>query len=111
METHPYMHFTHAWWPGLLAGKHQLWEGGIRAAAFVSGGLLPPKMRGANITALVHICDWWVTFTALAGGEATDGDGSIVPKLDGMDQWPVISGASATAVPTSAKLCTMFAFK
>jgi hypothetical protein len=51
-------------------------------------------MRSTNITALIHICDWWVTFTSLAGGDATDGDGSVVPKLDGLNQWPVISGAS-----------------
>jgi arylsulfatase A-like enzyme len=83
----------------LRGGKHQLWEGGIRAAAFVSGGLLPPKMRGTNITALIHICDWWVTFAKLGGDStATDGDGTIVPKLDGLDQWPVISGASTALV-------------
>lgn len=82
----------------LRGGKYQLWEGGIRATAFVSGGLLPSKMRGTNITSLMHICDWWVTFAKLAGGVATDGDGSVVPKLDGLDQWPIISGASTAVV-------------
>ena len=30
----------------------------VRVNAFVTGGLLPAAMRGKNITAPVHICDW-----------------------------------------------------
>ena len=39
-------------------GKYTFFEGGVRVNAFVTGGLLPAAMRGKNITAPVHICDW-----------------------------------------------------
>lgn len=30
-----------------------------RVTAFVSGGVLPAAMRGVNISAPVHVCDWY----------------------------------------------------
>jgi arylsulfatase B len=42
----------------LRGGKYTFFEGGVRVNAFVSGGLLPAGMRGKNITAPIHICDW-----------------------------------------------------
>lgn len=45
----------------LRGRKYQLWEGGIRSNAFVAGGLLPAAMRGRNLSAPVHVCDWYVT--------------------------------------------------
>ena len=44
----------------LRGGKYSLYEGGLRVTAFVSGGLLPPAMRGTNISAPIHVCDWYV---------------------------------------------------
>jgi arylsulfatase A-like enzyme len=52
---------------GLRGHKHDPWEGGTRATAFLSGGFLPPAVRGQSTgPKLVHISDWYPTF---AGGE------------------------------------------
>eukprot|EP00041_Stephanoeca_diplocostata_P023742 m.589120 g.589120 ORF g.589120 m.589120 type:complete len:372 (+) comp22369_c0_seq6:1415-2530(+) len=56
----------------LRGGKYQLWEGGIRVSAFVTGGFLPSTMRGTNISFPIHICDWYATFSVLAGADPTD---------------------------------------
>lgn len=42
----------------LRGGKYMPMEGGIRTAAFVSGGYLPPSVRGTVLDAPVHIADW-----------------------------------------------------
>jgi arylsulfatase I/J len=44
----------------LRGGKMANWEGGIRTAAFVSGGVLPSKMRGTKLSGLIAIFDWHV---------------------------------------------------
>lgn len=75
----------------LRGGKYTLFEGGVRVNAFVTGGLLPAAMRGKNTSAAMHVSDWYTTFSGLAGVDhADDHDG--VPSVDGVDQWPVISG-------------------
>lgn len=43
-----------------------------RPQAFVSGGLLPAAMRGTNTSAPIHICDWYSTFSKMAGVDPTD---------------------------------------
>jgi hypothetical protein len=92
-------------------------EGGIRTTAWVTGGLLPPAMRGRSLSSahVIVVCDWHVTFLALAGaatqaaGEVEDG-ASVettstaaarfstlpLPGIDGIDQWPAISGEVTT---------------
>jgi len=42
----------------LRGGKYQPMEGGIRVSAFVSGGYLPPSVRGSALDAPVHMADW-----------------------------------------------------
>jgi arylsulfatase B len=42
-------------------------EGGTRVPAFVSGGLLPPGVRGTAAAGLAGIYDWSRTFFGLAG--------------------------------------------
>ena len=42
----------------LRGGKYSDFEGGTRAAAFVSGGFLPLAVRGTVSEAPVHISDW-----------------------------------------------------
>ena len=39
----------------------------MRAAAFVSGGLIPAELRGTESHVVMHIADWYSTFCALAG--------------------------------------------
>lgn len=77
----------------LRGGKYTYFEGGIRTTAFVTGGLLPRAMWGKNISAPVHVCDWYATFSRLAGVDPAD-DQEGVPPIDSIDQWPLLSGSS-----------------
>ena len=61
----------------------ELWEGGVRGAAFVSGwGISKTDYRN---TGLLHATDWFPTFAYLAGVNI-----SHLP-LDGMNIWNAIS--------------------
>ncbi len=93
----------------LRGGKYSWLEGGIRTTAWVTGGLLPPSMRGKNLSSAhsIAICDWHSTFLALAGADragsgfsTASGERSVaeksspVPEMDGINQWPALSGMS-----------------
>ena len=81
-------------------------EGGLRQSAFVSGGFLPPQMRGKTTYALMHICDWYATFSSLAGVDPYDAPvGGGVPASDGLDMWPVIAGINSTSPRESVPFC------
>ena len=41
-------------------------DGGIRGNSFVSGGFLPPAVRGTRFDGLVALWDWYHTFCSLA---------------------------------------------
>ena len=82
-------------WP-LRGGYFSNWEGGVRTAALVSGGFLPPVRRGKKLVdEMVHIADWYATFCGLAGVDPFDkrGHESGLPPVDSLDLWPVISGS------------------
>ena len=68
-------------------------EGGHRVSTFVSGPLLPPKMRGKKLDGLAAICDWYATVAALASIDAVDPSPPAVAPLDSINLWPWISGA------------------
>jgi len=79
-------------WP-LRGTKAEPWEGGIRAAAFVSGGFVPSEHRGTNASTFMHIADWYPTLCNLAGVDPTD---TVVYKgearpIDGLDVWPALT--------------------
>ena len=78
----------------LRGGKTTEFDGGLRQSAFVSGGFLPPQMRGATTNALMHICDWYATFSSLAGVDPTDvpaaAGNPTVPASDGLNMWRVV---------------------
>ena len=78
----------------LRGGKYSLFEGGIRVNAFVSGGFLPPAVRGTKLNEIVHIADWYATLCALAGVDPTDtwAAASGLPPIDSMNMWPLLSG-------------------
>lgn len=84
-------------------GTH--WDGGFRVTAFVSGGMLPVAMRGRSTDALIAIADWYATLCGLAGGTSCTTDESAtadgLPDVDSIDQWPVLSGATAQSVRTT----------
>eukprot|EP01060_Flectonema_neradi_P008760 TRINITY_DN1626_c0_g1_i4.p1 TRINITY_DN1626_c0_g1~~TRINITY_DN1626_c0_g1_i4.p1 ORF type:complete len:552 (+),score=94.24 TRINITY_DN1626_c0_g1_i4:43-1698(+) len=56
----------------LRGEKHTNWEGGMRTAAFVSGGLIPANLRGTKNGMNLHIVDWYSTFCELAGVSHND---------------------------------------
>lgn len=84
----------------LKGGKASNWEGGIRVNAFVSGGLLPPHMKGRKLEGLVTLWDWYATFASIAGvHNYTDERAALagLPALDSLDQSSYILGHSATS--------------
>lgn len=92
----------------LRGHKHDPWEGGTRAAAFLSGGFLPDSLRGTHSgDKFVHISDWYATFASLAGVDPTDDawfEGEVRP-VDSVNVWPLLTGENATQprpwMPTS----------
>ena len=83
----------------MKGGKTSPWEGGVRAAAFVSGGLVPQAQRGTKIEDKIHVADWYATFAGLAGADPTDHTAAAagLPPVDSIDMWPLLSGANVTA--------------
>ena len=83
----------------LRGGKLSNWQGGIRGNAFVSGGLVPESARGTKVDGLIHLCDWYATFCALAGVDPVDEQASVagLPPVDGVNVWPLVSGQNATS--------------
>ena len=92
----------------LRGEKHSNWEGGMRTAAFVSGGFVPKNVRGTSNNHTMHLVDWYATFSSLAGANPSDdplikplpvqmtkpyqniyGKDSF-PKVDGINVWPFI---------------------
>lgn len=45
----------------LRGSKETAWEGGTRVFAIVSGGYLPPNLRGTRSDAFIHVADWYVS--------------------------------------------------
>ena len=71
-------------WP-LKGGKHSVWEGGVRATAFVSGVGVTAQRKPYR--GLMHGADWLPTLSHVAGYDLTH----TLP-LDGVSQWEEISG-------------------
>ena len=81
----------------LRGTKAEPWEGGVRTAAFVSGGFLPAAQRGTTSDKFFHIADYYPTIAKLAGVDPTDTvvyNGTARP-IDGRDMWPVLTGQAA----------------
>jgi len=81
----------------LRGGKYSYFEGGVRAAAFVSGGAIPQAQRGTSLQEMIHIADWYATLASLAGVSPTDQLAAIsgLPPVDGVNVWPLIAGETA----------------
>jgi arylsulfatase I/J len=89
----------------LRGGKATGFEGGVRVAAFASGGLVPAARRGALEYGIVHTADMLATVCGLLGARdacAFDARAAAagLPALDSVDAWPLISGANATSPRT-----------
>eukprot|EP01084_Bolivina_argentea_P003680 6923_1 len=78
----------------LRGGKHSVFEGGIRGAAFVSGGYLPLNRRGEIENGMIHISDWYSTFSSMVNVNPFDNNAleHNLPPVDGYDVWPLIIG-------------------
>ena len=89
----------------LRGGYTTNWEGGVRADAFVNGGLLPARVRGTKLEgphAYIHLCDWYATFCGLARADPHDAEAERrgLPPVDSLDMWPMISGRNLTSPRT-----------
>lgn len=78
----------------LKGGKYSFFEGGIRAAGFVSGGMIPDMVRKKPIKGMIHIADWYATFCFLAGIDPYDENAAEnkLPPVDSINLWPYIAG-------------------
>ena len=92
----------------LKGGKMNNWEGGIRGNSFVSGGFLPPSVRGSKFDGMVALWDWYATFASLAGVDPTDARAAAagLPPIDSHDLSPVILGQTTTSPRTSLVIGT-----
>jgi len=86
----------------LRGSKMSNWQGGTRGNAFVSGGVLPEAQRGKTLEGFIAVEDWYTTFCALAGVDPEDASGAAagLPPVDGLNQWPYISGAASSSLRT-----------
>jgi len=77
-------------------GKGTNWEGGVRVPTFVTGGVIPVAMRGKRLDGLVHVADWFSTFSELAGlGPHADPAGPA-PSAS-LSMWAYLSGSAASS--------------
>merc|ERR1712190_254580 len=78
----------------LRSGKASLFQGGVRAVSFVTGGFVPAAARGKAVNGLLQHVDIPATFAALAG--------ATIPSTEGLNVWDVVAtGAESprTEVP------------
>lgn len=99
--VYPDGHFGASNFP-LKGGKQANWEGGVRSNALVSGGFVPVSRRGTVETGWAGIEDWYTTLGNLAGADTTDPAAAAagLPPVDGVDLWPMLSGANSTSPRT-----------
>ena len=101
----------------LRGAKYSGFEGGIRVAAFVSGGYLPAVARGTRNDGIVHIADFYGTYAHLASVDPTDHSAAAagLPPIDSMNVWPLISRANLTSpryeLPVSPNVLIQGRFK
>eukprot|EP01051_Picozoa_sp_SAG22_P006029 SAG22_NODE_380_length_11402_cov_8.514154_6_plen_205_part_00 len=68
-------------WP-FRGQKHEVWEGGVRVAGFIAGGVLPVVLRGRTHAGLFHVTDWLETICS-----ALELPPPFLFDTDGLDQW------------------------
>lgn len=72
----------------------------------MSGGYLPPAIRGTTLGGIMHVADWYKTYCMLGGGseEECQSDPSAasshLPPVDSINLWPYISGQVAESPRT-----------
>ena len=91
--------------PTQRGGKFGPLEGGIRVAAFVSGGYLPPTARGTTCSGMISVADWYGTLARLAGDANPIDEKAAkawppLPPIDSLDVWPLLIGQSTVSPRT-----------
>ena len=92
----------------LRGGKVTDFEGGVRTAAFVSGGYLQqqaPHLIGTRSSLLMHLTDWYATILGIAAGgdkraiqrmwqreeqQNHDQDSTQIPPVDSLNVWKAL---------------------
>lgn len=93
----------------LRGGKVTDFEGGVKAAAFVTGGVLEtqaPHLLGTRSDLLIHLVDWYATLSGLASSSSTKSDRSTenrddnseIPTVDSLDFWNALTSDDATNI-------------
>ena len=82
---------------------HLMHAGGVRVPTFVAGGVLPAKQRGKKLDGLVHVSDWYATFSELAG-LGTEIPAAGPGSADSISAWGYISGRDASSGRTEIVL-------
>ena len=80
-------------WP-LRGGKGELWEGGVRGAAFLAGGALPATAARQRTLALISAADWFPTLLSLARVTLPH---ATAAALYGTDVWNALATPNSTA--------------
>lgn len=81
----------------LKGGKFSLFEGGLRARAFIHSALLPASRRGATFDGLAHTSDIYPTFASMAGLSAVDIENTGPYPVDGFDLTAALWGSSSSS--------------
>jgi arylsulfatase B len=95
-------------WP-LRGGKISNFEGGVRVAALVSGGAIPPGRRNGTYAGVSAVADWMATFADAAGlpppADAAAAAAGL-PPIDSVSHWRALTslapGAGAAAMSPRA---------
>lgn len=92
-------------WP-LRGSKYSPFQGGVRVPALAAGGYLPRAVRGTQQPGLFHIADVYSTLLGVAGVDPADAGAAAagLPPVDGLDMWPLLSGANATSPRTEVPI-------
>jgi len=96
----------------LRGGKVTDFEGGVRAAAFVTGGYLEqeaPHLVGTRSQLLIHLVDWYATLVrlvtdkteSLENNDSTDNDD--IPAIDSVDFWNALIDPSQSGNVTAIR--------
>ena len=98
----------------LRGGKYSDFDGGVRTAAFLAGGAVPPAKRGTAFDGVVSIADWMATLCELAGcadaaadARAARANAWLAPRglpllapIDSVPQWRhILDGTNGRAGP------------
>ena len=83
----------------LRGSKTTLFQGGVKATAFVSGSssMIPVTARGTSYDGLMHACDFAATVLGLGGVDSSE-LAALSTSMDGLDHWSAIVGGQSRSL-------------